>query len=643
MGEEDGCRVVPLDDDPQSELNVLRRELRRLQASVRDAGLQIASHQDEIIELRKSLTAAEVEVEEGLVRESNLRMQLELQSLKRQQVESTMAAAEALVSSLREMITESERNEADSSGIVDSQLPEPYPRSQFDLRKETGKIGGSKLDQVLKSIADESTRQLQPAEDLSDDLSATLTNECEVQVAQIAFDNLEQKQSESTGNTEPVPKRSSDESKQTASHTGDDLSRPRSYPLVSSAAHRQPVPRATPSVAPQTNTRQTSNLLLSAFRSGPAAIDHQAQAIHSSSIQSGVPLPTEVAAVAKSEGVPSHVMLPSNIALALNDAHSGEVFALASSSDCEWTVSGGDDKIVKVYDRSGTPYAAITENTRAVTALGIQPEPSPQNSDGVVIYCGGSDGAVRAFRRNARRKTRWSLEAVLPVHSQAVRRILVTDKQGMSGSSNLILTCSTDRTIRLCDVEHSRKPFSVTSPSAVLDVASFGTRAGGLIVSGHKDGALRLWSSRDGNAMVGGAKVHTKGVTSVSCLDDGQSLVSLGRDNVIRLSDIRMNIAIVREMEGMVHTVSDWHRAAAYGRHVACGSGKQGNLGIWNVDTGKLVRRVSSQVLDPDADVLDMVARKLRNPGCVVMPLWTANGQFICAHRTRQVSFWNCA
>lgn len=99
--------VTALDEDPNSELNLLRREVRQLQAAVRDAALETTSHEDEILRLRKALAAAEANVESGLAREADLQTQLNGQRVQKQHLETTLATAEALVSALREMALES--------------------------------------------------------------------------------------------------------------------------------------------------------------------------------------------------------------------------------------------------------------------------------------------------------------------------------------------------------------------------------------------------------------------------------------------------------------------------------------------------------------------------------------------------------
>lgn len=88
-------RVLPCatpEEDPKSELNIQRREVRQSQAAVRDANLEVASKQEEALSLRIARTAMQVEVNDGLALEANLRTQLQVQRVKRQRVKATLAA-----------------------------------------------------------------------------------------------------------------------------------------------------------------------------------------------------------------------------------------------------------------------------------------------------------------------------------------------------------------------------------------------------------------------------------------------------------------------------------------------------------------------------------------------------------------------
>ncbi|PXF42554.1 Protein tipD [Gracilariopsis chorda] len=625
--------TVPPEEDPQSELNLLRREVRQLQAAVRDAAMQVAAQQDEIISLRDALSAAEAEAEEAISRETSMRAQLQAQRLHRQRIEGTMAAAETLVASLRDMISE-QSSVQDPATLGD--IPEaPAPSTQDDL------------DLLLSRISD--GNNLQPS-----GLSQSQTTEPDEMAPLLDLNNttpLSESDDDVTGDT--TSPRSSANQVGRAS----DTARPASLQEVQTSSPRPGQPLLTePSTLLQRRSMPvvpsdsvsgvpppvvTSNLLFSAFGQPVNTTTGDAPIIHGSNMQDATSLPSEIASLAKGEdmvlrsAVPATPSLPTTVPSSAISAHSGEVYALASNVDGSWIASGGDDKTVHVYNSNGTLCGSISESSRSITALAFHPSIDQPNSDFSIIYAGSSDGSVRSLRKHPRRKGKWTLGSVLPVHTQAVRRMIFI------GTSKSVLTCSTDRTIKLSEIENAKRPFAVTATSAVLDIGAFGTPGNGLIASGHKDGCVRLWSLKDDDACIGGSKLHTKGISSIACLDDGHSVVSLGRDNMIRVSDTRMTgVSAVREMDCLVETVSDWHRLAGNGRHVACGTGTQGDVGFWNVDSGKLVRRVKSHSPGLDTDVLGMVARKLRNPGSVVVPHWTSMGQFVCAHRMRQVSFW---
>lgn len=802
----ESSNAISPDDDPNSELNVLRREVRHLQGSVRDAGLQIASQQDEIIELRKTLAAAEADVEEGLMREEALRNQLEAHGMKKDQIERTMEAAERLIESLKDIVKENvePNDELDDDEFFQFGVPGATASSWPRIRDERPiHAMGDKLDRVLDKIEEPQESQVSPrsphTEEFNNEKSTapsagasatgpptksaltaiqntsstadrilnqqyndsnpTMTTDVypdeignteeEQKSQRSGLDNVtsmiaslqlpsvpaksssgvsmkEEKKPEKSGlddvtsmiaslqlppvtapkaaeissdnstKTEKMPEKpgldnvtsmiaslqlppvvtqkasktsvGKSEEKKTLRRESKPatLQKPESStkyvsenqrmerkvgassprakensPPVSPTQPKSPVPQHSEFHDNEHNSfrKQVGGLLKSAFLPGSSIRENHSYAVRSAGVEPGQTLPAEVANFAKAEETSSagSIVLPSVLSNCIYDAHGGEIYALAASSEEAWVVSGGDDKTVRVYDQNGAVFSSFAENTKAVTALAVEPD---LGDIGLRIHVGGSDGSVRIFKKSERKRLRWKLSTVVPAHTQAVRRILTTSSAGMNGAQGLLLTCSTDRAIRLIDVDHEKRPFSVSAPSAALDISMFTGSDHRLIASGHKDGGVRLYSNRDADPLVSGAKVHTKGVISLSCLEDGHSIVSLGRDNVIRLSDIRMGIAIVREMDKGVNCVSDWHRITTRGRYVACGSGKQ-NVHVWNVDTGKVVKRLSSQVVDPNADVLDMVARKLRSPGCVMVPLWKASGQFVGAHRFRQVSFWS--
>jgi WD40 repeat protein len=310
------------------------------------------------------------------------------------------------------------------------------------------------------------------------------------------------------------------------------------------------------------------------------------------------------------------------------DAHEGDIFALCASEDGAMFASGGEDRTVRIFDAKLRKSAArLTELSRAVTALSF-------DRGGELLAVGSLDGSLRLYK-SSRRRARWTLDGVLPGHSGPVRRIVFEAAAPVDAPR--LFSASTDRSIKLTDVAAGKRPFVANAPSAVLDMDVL--PGIGAVVTGHKDGGLRVWSVKDGGgAMATAAKVHARSVTSVCCLEDGYGVLTLGRDGILKLSDVRQLGEAVREMEGGVKVVSDWHRATLLGRVATCGLGASGAVCHWNVDSGKpFARKLSASAPAADGDVLGLL--RGANPGGVIAPLWTPHG-LVGAHSASQVSLW---
>lgn len=619
----------PPDEDPNSELNVLRREVRQLQAAVRDAALQAASQEDEIATLRKALAAAEADVDRGLAREARLHARLDNQQVHRQRLETTVAAAEALVTALRDMAIDSAPSESlDASEPYASDKSEPLlhsPAARFQSK------GQPDLDLVLSRISDSADNiedQLQASRDglnsvmpsHSDTLTAQAMSESSIPRRHSIPISMRLAHTDTASTKSPI----SASTQPPVDVTG--LMGPLTLLRSAFGASKKPLPATSVSSAqPLINENESGTLNT---QSPTSSMDGSGNSTVTKPVEINT-TPNRKAPAPIKNGLPSR---PRRVA---SSAHGGDIFALTSSKDGRWLASSGDDRTIRLYELFTGASAVVAETPKATTAVAFA------TGDGSVVLSGSSDGVIRAFRRGGRRHGKWQAETVFPVHTQSVRQMLTIDNLefGNISSASAVLSCSTDRTIKLSDIEKSRRPFTISTPSAVLDVDMFPTRHDGLIVSAHKDGSIRTWSLHDPSVTLGDATVHAKPVTSVTCLDDGFGVVSLGRDSVLRLSDIRMSLSVVRDIASDLAVVSDWHRATARGRHAICGRGSQGDLSIWNVDTGKLVRAVSCQIRASE-DVLGLVTSKLHDPGCITIPHWTSGGMFASASRSRQVLSW---
>lgn len=333
---------------------------------------------------------------------------------------------------------------------------------------------------------------------------------------------------------------------------------------------------------------------------------------------------------------------PDRIHQIIPEAHAGEIFSITSSHDGNYLATGGDDRKIRIATLlSNVPVEVIDEPVKSVKALEFISDFNSESSSVSPLICAGtSDGTLRLYKRSTKNQGEWDLDRVYPAHSLAVRKILKLQR----APSARLVSVSVDRKVCVTDMHAGRGIFSATAPSSVMDATVF---SNGEIITGHRDGEIRVFSPQqtgsDGEGLVmDGIRAHSKAIISLSMLDDGFSVVSLGRDNTLCVSDTRMSLKVVREFEtDNLKTNSDWQRLSVDGRAVYCGLGETGGIGVWDSETGKFERKLDCSPNMQRRNVNDLVRRpsatKLSE---VLSPLWTHNGQFVCAHRYRQLSFW---
>lgn len=330
---------------------------------------------------------------------------------------------------------------------------------------------------------------------------------------------------------------------------------------------------------------------------------------------------------------------PVRVAQRSSNAHEGEIFGIACSVDGALVATGGDDRRIRVHTMltSSSPEY-IKDTTQTITTLAFLSHTN--GKDHTPLLCAGtSKGEVHVYKRNTR-KSKWDLSRVLPVHGSSVRRLL----PGQDIRSTTVLSASSDRKLILTDVNFGKELWSASTHSPIFD-ASMLHSGTGEVVCGHKDGQLRIYCPRQRSIEVDGvindsARVHSKAAISLTCLDDGFGVISLGRDNVIKLSDLRMNAKVIKEFERCsLDTVSDWHRICVDENVVYAGLGYSGRLGTWNAKTGEFDRALSTLCRPTVRDYEDLSAKRAVVSE-VLVPYWTSSGQFVCVHQQKQLSFW---
>ena len=109
------------------------------------------------------------------------------------------------------------------------------------------------------------------------------------------------------------------------------------------------------------------------------------------------------------------------------------------------------------------------------------------------------------------------------------------------------------------------------------------------LISGHFDSSLRFWSAEKGDSIKELPNAHKGQITSLALTSNGQQVLSCGRDDTLRLFDLRA-FDCVRTMRAPDFRVGlNWAKASlsADGRFAAA-PGHAGDVFIWDVQNGTL-------------------------------------------------------
>jgi len=124
----------------------------------------------------------------------------------------------------------------------------------------------------------------------------------------------------------------------------------------------------------------------------------------------------------------------------------------------------------------------------------------------------------------------------------------------------------------------NRDDFYIPSQSPVFAIAI--SRDGKTIVSGSRDGSLKIWDAKSG-VMLRSLEGHKSFVTSVAISEDGNTIVSGSYDNSIKIWDTKSG-AILRSLERHKDDVNSV-AISEDGKTVVSGS-SDGSVKEWSVD-----------------------------------------------------------
>jgi WD40 repeat protein/transcriptional regulator with XRE-family HTH domain len=258
--------------------------------------------------------------------------------------------------------------------------------------------------------------------------------------------------------------------------------------------------------------------------------------------------------------------------------HKGWVWSVTFSPDGKLLASGSTDSSVRLWDvESGRCLQVLTDHKYCVWSVSF-------SADGQQFASGSEDKTVRL----------WNLQGqclrVLKGHTQSVYAVhFAPDQQTLASSSN-------DTTVRIWDVSNGRCLNVLQEHTSGAMCVRY-SPDGQWVASGCRDGSIRLWSNDlphdrhpkpdSTNSSVKLLRGHTDFVWDIAFSSDGRFLVSGSRDGTLRLWDMQDEQSI-HVFEGHKHDV--YGLAIDANNQLLVSAGKDQTVRLWDLQSGRTLK-----------------------------------------------------
>ena len=248
--------------------------------------------------------------------------------------------------------------------------------------------------------------------------------------------------------------------------------------------------------------------------------------------------------------------------------HTGEVLTVAVSADGALALSGGSDRLVKVWDlAAGKELRTLTGHRAAVKSVAVA-------RDGKIAVSASADGSMIL----------WDVESGEKLH--------VSDGLGWSINSvaflpdgSSLVSGGDDNQIKLWTVPSFQLVRSFGGHGwKVISVAV--SRDGRMLLSGSADDSMKLWDIASGRE-VRSFRNDLSDVNGVAFSPDSPFGLSGGADHSVKL----WNLSNGREVTVLAGHTKPVRAVAFLGNdNFAVSGGEDATLRIWDLGTGKVVR-----------------------------------------------------
>eukprot|EP01130_Rhizamoeba_saxonica_P000097 TRINITY_DN10115_c0_g1_i1.p1 TRINITY_DN10115_c0_g1~~TRINITY_DN10115_c0_g1_i1.p1 ORF type:complete len:454 (-),score=61.30 TRINITY_DN10115_c0_g1_i1:64-1425(-) len=219
--------------------------------------------------------------------------------------------------------------------------------------------------------------------------------------------------------------------------------------------------------------------------------------------------------------IPNH---PSTLAV-----HTDCVFCGNFSEDGEVYMSGSKDEVIRFYDTKTWNLIKEVE-ARDISYSIISCDFSPDKQ--WAIYSSWSDYVhmVNVYGEHEKHEA-------LNFEPEFNRFCLFSVQ--FSPDSQEILGGSSDKHLYIYDIERGERVERIFAHDDDVNTVTFADKSSSIIYSGSDDAQIKVWDRRDFNSFVGVLPGHLEGITFIDSKGDGRYLISNGKDQCIKLWDIR--------------------------------------------------------------------------------------------------------
>lgn len=252
-------------------------------------------------------------------------------------------------------------------------------------------------------------------------------------------------------------------------------------------------------------------------------------------------------------------------------SHRGELTSVAFNAVGTMFATASSDKSVKLWDaRSGAHHSTLGGSMQTVMAVAFSP-----SGEFVLGACNDNSARLWSVERGVERHT-------LTGHVGKVFSV------AFSHDGSRVATGSHDRTLKLWDLQKGHCVRTIFCFSSCNAVAL--SRDGFTLVSGHLDSSLRFWSAEKGESTRELLNLHDKGqITSVSISSDGNLVLTCGRDDALRLVDMRGGEVVRSFQSPAFRSGLNWTKAClSNDSSFISAPGHEGTIFIWDARTSAL-------------------------------------------------------